>query len=133
MDNDKIKNLAKQAKRRLKNGFWEDYRENVDSATDGECVSERSAVVRYFRAKAERELDGASDEEFYLQVKNILDTVGDVCDIIGRLCDETAMKRMSFQDKQRYLFELSARYRACRERHEQEKRFEKRIAERKNA
>lgn len=133
MDNDKIKKLAKQAKRRLKNGFWEDYRENVDSATDGECASERSAVVRYFRAKAERELDGASDEEFYFKVKNILDTVGDVCDILGRLCDETAMKCMSFQDKQRYLFELSARYLVCRERYEQEKRYEKRIAERKNA
>lgn len=131
MDSDKIKKLAKQAKRRLKNGFWEDCRENVDCASDGECASERSAAVRYFRAKAERELDGASDEEFYLRVKNILDTVGDVCDIIGRLCDERAMNVMSFQDKQRYVFELSAKYRACRERYEQEKRFEKR--ERKNA
>lgn len=119
-----IKNLAKVAKGRMKNGFWSDYLENVDNTPDG-CDARKSEVLRYYRIKAVRQLNGAADELFYYKVKNILDTYGDVSDIIGRLCDEELMKTMSFQEKQRYLFELSDRYRECREHYFEEKKFEK--------
>ena len=119
-----IKNLAKVAKGRMKNGFWSDYLESVDNTPDG-CDARKSEVLRYYRIKAVRQLNGADDELFYYKVKNILDTYGDVSDIIGRLCDEELMKTMSFQEKQRYLFELSDRYRECRERYFEEKKFEK--------
>ena len=119
-----IKNLAKVAKGRMKNGFWSDYLESVDNTPDS-CDARKSEVLRYYRIKAVRQLNGADDELFYYKVKNILDTYGDVSDIIGRLCDEELMKTMSFQEKQCYLFELSDRYRECRERYFEEKKFEK--------
>ena len=119
-----IKNLAKVAKGRMKNGFWSDYLESVDKTPDS-CDARKSEVLRYYRIKAVRQLNGADDELFYYKVKNILDTYGDVSDIIGRLCDEELMKTMSFQEKQCYLFELSDRYRECRERYFEEKKFEK--------
>ena len=119
-----IKNLAKVAKGRMKNGFWSDYLESVDNTPDG-CDARKSEVLQYYRIKAVRQLNSADNELFYYKVKNILDTYGDVSDIIGRLCDEELMKTMSFQEKQRYLFELSDRYRECRERYFEEKKFEK--------
>ena len=119
-----IKNLAKVAKGRMKNGFWSDYLESVDNTPDS-CDARKSEVLRYYRIKAVRQLNGADDELFYYKVKNILDTYGDVSDIIGRLCDEELMKTMSFQEKQCYLFELSDRYCECRERYFEEKKFEK--------
>lgn len=135
MNEDEIKSMAKRAKKRMQKGFWRDYRENVEDVVDsvGVCSSEKSEAVRYFRAKAERALDGMEGDEFYLKVKRLLDTVGDASDIIGRLAEPEKMCSMSFQEKQRYLFELSAKYRSCRERYEQEKRFENVSLERKNA
>jgi len=121
----RMRKMAEKAKTRLKNGFWEDYRENVETTVKAKPANScRSEIVCYYRAKAVREIVSPSDDTFYYKVKHILDTDGDVSDIIGRLCDEDKMRDMSFQEKQMYLFELSEKYRACRERYEQEKRFE---------
>jgi len=119
-----IRNLAKMAKSRMKKGFWEDCKENVDKAIEQNSAS-KSEVIHYYRVKIVRQLNGSADELFYYKVKHILDTCGDVCDILGRLCDDELMSTMSFQEKQRYLFELSDKYRRCRERYFEEKKFEK--------
>ena len=70
-------------------------------------------------------LDGKDEqlEEFYLKVKDILEKFGDVSDMIGRLCDVEYMKTLNFQQKERYLSDIASKYRACRERYEQEKKF----------
>lgn len=122
-----IKNLAKQAKNRLKNGFWEDYAEAVKnnlSVAESEGVA-GSNVINYYKARVSERVIGTAENnaEFYKKVKKILDTSGDVSDILGRLCDEDYMKTLNFQQKQRYLFDLAANYRECRIRYFEEKRF----------
>lgn len=122
-----LKNLAKMAKRRLKTGFWEDYKAAVEtnvSLAENEGISE-SNVIRYYKTRASEAISGRNEKNdaFYGKVKNILDTYGDVSDILGRLCDEKYMKTLSYQGRQRYLFDLAAKYRECRKKYDQEKKF----------
>ena len=124
--NKEIKSIAKMAKKRLKNGFWENVSENVQKQVtiaeeEGENVS---GVIKYYKEKVTRVIVGENEEieSLYLRVKYILDTFGDVSDILGRLCDKEYMQTLSFSQKQRYLFELAKKYRICRERYEKEKK-----------
>ena len=127
-DNKKqIKNLAKQAKERLKNHFWEDYKENltqkvVKAKEEGENTSN---VIRYYKNQASKVIQGNNvlDEEFYQKVKYILDTFGETSDIIGRLCDIEYMKGLNFQQRERYLSDVASQYRNAKERYDNEKKF----------
>ena len=122
-----IKSMAKLAKQRLKSGFWEDCKEKVsEGVTKAKEEGEHSSnVIRYFKTEVNRVVVGSNqaDEEFYQRVKFILDTYGDVSDMIGRLCDEDYMKTLTFQQKERYLSAVAQKYRACKERYEQEKKY----------
>ena len=122
-----IKSLAKLAKQRMKSGFWEECKENVSESiikaqSEGENTSK---VIRYYKNKVASVIDGKDEqlEKFYQKVKDILDKFGDVSDMIGRLCDVEYMKTLNFQQKERYLSDIASKYRVCRERYEQEKRF----------
>ena len=122
-----IKNMAKLAKQRLKSGFWEDCKEKVsEGVTKAKEEGDNSSkVIRYFKTEVSRVIVGSNqaDENFYQRVKYILDTYGDVSDIIGRLCDEEYMSGLTFQQKERYVSEIAQKYRECRERYEQEKKY----------
>ncbi len=123
-----IKNMAKLAKQRLKSGFWEDCQEHVsESVTKAKAEGESSSsVIRYYKTRVTRIIGGYNEEAeaFYQKVKSILDTYGEVSDIIGRLCDVEYMKTLNFQQRERYITEIASRYRECKERYEQEKKFE---------
>jgi hypothetical protein len=123
-----IKNMAKLAKQRLRTGFWEECKESVnESVNKAKADGENSSnVIRYYKTRVTRVISGCNEqkEAFYLKVKNILDTYGDVSDIIGRLCDLEYMKTLNFQQREKYLSEIAAQYRECRERYDQEKRFD---------
>lgn len=122
-----IKNLAKLAKNRLKKGFWEDYNTQVKNGVenakeDGKCTSN---VINYYKTLAVREIKNNDDskEEFYQKVKRILDEEGEVSNMIARLCDEERLKGMNFSDRQRYIFDISAEYRECKIRYDEEKKY----------
>lgn len=122
-----IKNLAKMAKKRLQTGFWEDYRENVRQKIEiaqSEGI-QKSNVIDYYRVKAQKQLvkTKQEDDSFYYKVKEILDQFGEVSDMIGRLCDKAAMQLMTFEQKQRYIFDLSEQYLVCRERYYNDKKY----------
>lgn len=127
----KLKSLAKRAKGRLSNGFWNEYRENVNNTSDAN-QSNRSEILNYYRTKAIRELSSSEEEEFYNKVKYILDTFGDVSDIIGRLCDDEVLNKLDFEAQERYVFELCDKYLQCRDRYEQEKKYEKMLEDAKD-
>ena len=123
-----IKNMAKLAKQRLRTGFWEECKENVnESVIKAKAEGESSSnVIRYYRTRVTRVISGYNEqkEAFYLKVKEILEVFGDVSDIIGRLCDLEYMKTLNFQQREKYLSEIAAQYRECKERYDQEKRFD---------
>ena len=124
-----LKDYAKDAKRRLKNSFWENYKSKIDTEVtlaekDGVSVSK---VKEYYLQKASITVRGATndDEEFYLKVKNILSTVGEVSDAIGRLTDKDYFNTLSYEQKQRYTLELSSKYVKAKDRYYKELKYEK--------
>lgn len=126
-----LKEYAKEAKKRLKGSFWHDYKLNVQSGIDKaeEDGTSKSKVLEYYQSKAAVTIRGVKteDEDFYLKVKNLLLTVGDVSDAIGRLTDKEYFSKLSYDAKQRYLLELSNKYLKAKERFYKEVKFENTI------
>ena len=120
-----LKNLAKEAKDRIKSGYWEKSFQEKDNSlklakTNG--VNE-STVTKYYREKVISDLRNKNSEEeaFYLKVKEILDSVGEVSDILGRLTDKEYLNSLLYEQRQRYLLSLSENYRKALARYKKEK------------
>ena len=132
MDGNKsLKQYAKEAKKRLKSSFWQDYKSKIQTGIDKaeEDGTSKSKVVEYYQSKAAVTIRGikTEDEDFYLKVKDLLFTVGDVSDAIGRLTDKEYFSTLSYDGKQRYLLELSNKYLKAKERFYKEVAFEKTV------
>ena len=125
-----IKSVAKEAKLRLKNRFWEEYKKEVDS---GIKVAEEeglkvSGVKNYFKNLVIKSLRGASeeDEEFYLRVKEMLDCEGArPSNALDRLMDKKEFYSLCYAQRERYLFRLSEKYLSACERYDRERNFER--------
>lgn len=119
-----VKNAAKEAKKRLKSGYWgrlaDSKRQDVENAErEGR---NRIAVMEYYRDRAKIETRKTeNDEAFYQKVKKLLDEEGEVSNAIGRLTDRDAFDALDYGQKQRYTLELSARYLKAVERYQKEK------------
>ena len=123
-----FKDYAKEAKKRMKSSFWQDYKAKVDSEISkaeesGECPSK---IALYYQSKASITVKGikTEEEEFYQKVKTLLSTVGEVSDALGRLTDKEYFNTLTYEQKQRYTLELSQKYIKAKERYYKEKQFE---------
>ena len=122
-----LKMLAKEAKMRMKKGFWERCEEELDARRRDareQGISE-SRMERYFVGKVSDSIRGETPDEFYLKVKKLLLEEGEVSDAIGRLTDRAYYETLSYEEKQRYNLELSEKYLAALERFKKEYEFEK--------
>ena len=118
-----LKAAARQAKQRLRTDFW------------GKCQSdileyERNATARgqnavkvksHLYTKVKSAIKGETPDEFYLKVKTLLDEYGEVSDAIGRLTDKQYYATLSYEERQRYTMQLSAKYLAALEKYRREK------------
>ena len=110
-----FKMLARDAKKRMKSGFWEnsktDMQEIVSRAEKNGL--NKGKVERYYTEKlsstVKKDTD-EKDEEFYRRVKQMLLAEGEVSDAIGRLTDKEYYLSLSFEERQRYTLSLSERY-----------------------
>lgn len=122
---DSIKQLARKAKQRMKSDFWQqcksEYMSGVRQAQDM-GLNER-AVKNYMGGVVQNKIKGEEQDEFYLKVKKLLDAEGEVSDAIGRLTDREYYDSLSYEEKQRYTLELSARYLKALEKYRKEKEF----------
>ena len=108
-----MKQLASEAKKRLKGGYWSNYlerREEDMSLARRSGVSE-DYVARTYRDRAKDELvrgncDGA-ERELYDKVKAMLSSEEIIIDPIGRLIDESVPNG---EFSERYVLELSEAY-----------------------
>ncbi len=120
-----LKELAREAKGRMKSGFWseckEDLEKNLKSARE-QGINE-TRVERFFADKLAATLGGEKEDEFYLRVKELLLKEGEVSDAIGRLTDKAYYDTLSYEDKQRYNLSLSERYLRALERFRRESEF----------
>ena len=122
-----IKTLAREAKQRLKSGFWEKYKTDVRNSSQkarSEGVSD-SVVINYYQQKNSPIIKRASQDSgsFYEKVKTILDEKGQVGNIISLLIDHEVFDGMSYDGKQKYLLELSNKYLEALDRYNTEKKF----------
>ena len=120
-----IKQYAKEALKRMKSGFWQDYRKNlglkVEQAQSNGVLA--SKVKEYYAERITENIknDNEENELFYQKVKDILDTEGEISNAIGRLTDLEVYNRLDYDAKQRYSLELSSKYIKAVERYNKEK------------
>ena len=123
MEEKTLKQYCKDAKNRLKKGFWQNYKKEVETRIDAakkEGVSE-SKVKEYCAQRTAEEIKFGTNDEFYQKVKTMLDEEGEVSDAIGRLTDKEYFETLSYEEKQRYTLTLSEKYVKAVERYRMEK------------
>ncbi|MBQ9118236.1 MAG: hypothetical protein IJY11_03430 [Clostridia bacterium] len=121
-----LKEFSRQAKNRIKNGFWEACKEGYDKSMRSakeQGVSE-SKAGQYFKSKVAGKIAGEKEDDFYVKVKEMLLAEGEVSDAIGRLTDKAYYDTLSYEEKQRYTLSLSERYLRALERFRKECEFD---------
>jgi hypothetical protein len=121
-----IKKRALLAKQRLKMGYWQQM-ERAREQMEKVNVDERS-IAMFQQAKIKRDFALASDnqrakldEELYQKVCFMLDTNPDETAPIGRLIDKEIYMSLDEGGKQRYVLELSKKFRELSERYYSER------------
>ena len=118
-----LRTLARQAKCRMKENFWESYkREQAEKQKIAQANGANTQEAeRFFVHEVERKIRGEDEvDEFYERVKELLLKEGEVSDAIGRLTDRTLYDSLSYTEKQRYTLALSERYLRALERFKRE-------------
>ena len=124
-----LKKRALLAKQRMKMGYWEQMmkdREKLISEVGSTCEAKK-LVSDYQRDKYNREFNvtiskhKTEDEQLYEKVRSILDSEELIINPIARLIDQNEYDNMDNDGKQRYILELSAKFRELKERYNQEK------------
>ena len=118
-----IKDMARAAKQRLKNNFWDECKKNFDEKTVNarELGLNEGKALNSLKGRVKSEIKGEKQDEFYLKVKKLLDTEGEVSDAIGRLTDREVYEKLSYEERQRYTFQLSGKYLQALEKYRKEK------------
>lgn len=121
-----LRMIARDAKKRIKNGFWNECKEKkASSLIEAKKMGlNESKAERYFMGRVSETVNGKKPEdEFYLRVKEMLERDGEVSDAIGRLTDKPYYDSLSYEEKQRYTLSLSERYLRALERYKRELEF----------
>ena len=111
-----LKEYAKKAKERMKNGFWLDAKKDVEDKKQQakDLGLDTIKVVEEERRKTMRRIydeQGFWEEQsFYNKVVEILESKDTVTNPLARLADQELMKDMSPTERQTYLIKLSARF-----------------------
>ncbi|MBQ2701387.1 MAG: hypothetical protein IJF64_00205 [Clostridia bacterium] len=121
-----LREEARRAKNRIKSGFWAERKENIDEQMEKARQQglNESKVGRYFHDLVSKQIEGREEDEFYLKVKKMLLSDGEVSDAIGRLTDKEYYETLSYEEKQRYNLSLSEKYLRALERFRKECEFE---------
>ena len=121
-----LRDEARLAKNRIKSGFWTECQENMTEHLEKarEQGLNESKAGRYFKTQVEAKIEGKKEDEFYLRVKEMLLTQGEVSDAMGRLTDKEYYATLSYEEKQRYTLSLSEKYLRALEKFRAECEFE---------
>lgn len=121
-----LRDEARLAKRRIKSGFWTECKEDMDAQMEKarEQGLNESKAGRFFKSQLEAHIEGKQEDEFYLRVKEMLLSEGEVSDAIGRLTDKEYYETLTYEEKQRYTLNLSEKYLRALERFRAECEFD---------
>lgn len=126
MQNKSLKQYCKDAKKRLKNGFWQEYFDSREKIIEKAQLNGGSPekVKEYLNGRLSskiRDQINESEEKFYEKVKKILLEEGEISNAIGRLTNKSEFELLSYDERQRYTLALSERYVKAVERFKYEK------------
>ena len=131
MGNEKImselKKRALLAKQRLKMGYWQRLERERREMEERAFIGERN-ISELQRAKLRRDIMLVTDEprakkeeRLYEKVCNILDKDSDTLSPIGQLIDKEEYQRLDEGGRQKYILELSEKFRELSRRYELER------------
>lgn len=118
-----FKEYAKRAKDRMKNGFWEQAKQNIlaEKQVAATLGLNTTTVVEEQRRKIQRQIydyDGFCEEqEFYGKVEQILTSAEVISNPIMRLADRQYLETLTPTERQTYLTKLAFKYRQAVERY----------------
>jgi hypothetical protein len=120
-----LKEYCREAKKRLKTGFWQNYHANLkqEMLKAEEAGISASKVKDFYTQKVSGDIRKLNDDfdTFYAKVKKILDEEGEISNAIGRLTDRDYYNTLSYDEQQRYNLQLSEKYLKAVERYKKEK------------
>lgn len=125
-----LKKRAMLAKQRMKMGYWQSLREEKIKILSevGTSVVGQQFASEVQRAKYARDTNnvinrsqGNKDEQLYIKVCKILDEDEDATNPIGQLVDQEEYGRLDDAGRQRYILELSKKFREFKERYYRER------------
>ena len=121
-----LREEARLAKSRIKSGFWAECKENMEEKKEKarEQGLNESKAGRYFKMQVQAQIEGRKEDDFYLRVKEMLLSDGEVSNAIGRLTDQEYYKTLTYEEKQRYNLSLSEKYLRALEKFRAECEFE---------
>ncbi len=121
-----LKDEARLAKARIKGNFWTECKEDMQAQMQRakEQGLNESKAGRYFAERVSAQIAGKKEDDFYLRVKDMLLSEGEVSDAIGRLTDKEYYETLNYEEKQRYTLSLSEKYLRALERFRKECDFE---------
>ena len=121
-----LRDEARLAKCRIKSGFWTECKEDMDAHLEKarEQGLNESKAGRFFKSQVEAKIEGKKEDEFYIKVKNMLLSEGEVSNAIGRLTDKEYYATLTYEEKQRYTLSLSEKYLRALERFRGECEFD---------
>ena len=123
-----LKQYCREAKKRLKSGFWQNYKTNLNQElerAEKQGISP-TKVKEYYAYKVTGDINKSKDENeaFYNKVKKLLDEEGEVPNALGRLTDTEYFNTLTYDERQRYTLSLSEKYLRAIERYKKEKSLE---------
>ena len=126
MQSKSLKEYCKDAKKRLKNGFWQEYFDSRDKIIEKAQMNGGSPekIKEYLNGRLSskiRDQINETDEKFYEKVKKILLEEGEISNAIGRLTNKSEFELLSYDERQRYTLSLSEKYVKAVERFNHEK------------
>lgn len=114
-----FKEYAKRAKQRMKNGFWEQTHQSIQSeqqvaATMGLNTRKLGEESKRMLERRIYDYNGFCEEsEFYNKVVEILESDELISNPIMRLADQEFMQQLKPAEKQVYISRLAAKYRSA--------------------
>ena len=123
-----LKQYCREAKKRLKKGFWQSYQKDLDEGIERaeKAGISTSKVREYYAERVSENIKNKKEEkeDFYQKVKKLLIEEGEVSNAIGRLTDKEYFNTLSYEEKQRYTLSLSEKYLEAVERFRKESALE---------
>ena len=123
-----LKQYCREAKKRLKRGFWQSYQKDLDEGIERaeKAGISTSKVREYYAERVSENIKNKQEEreDFYQKVKKLLIEEGEVSNAIGRLTDKEFFNTLSYEEKQRYTLSLSEKYLEAVERFRKESALE---------